>query len=289
MCEYYDKTLAKNDMQTEGKESSIPMSTTVRFEKDQCTEDCPPGRETRFRSLIGSANFAARFNHPELTYAISYLSRFLNNPTEEMLKAAEQIWRYLRSNAKSPMVYSDKPRRDLANELGIPFQHTELTAFTDASYACEHDTGRSRGGYVIMWDGAAISRKSLIFETVAISAAEAEYMALAECSRQVDYVLTFIAEAFPEIKLQTPVPIWSDSQAAVQIANNPGSFRERTKHINVRYHYVRELIKTGRVKPNFMPRKFNIADVFTTARGNPQLAHATNVLRGTRPPGISCS
>jgi hypothetical protein len=271
-------------MQSDGKETSIPMSTTVRFEKDQCTEDCPPGRETKFRSLIGSANFAARFNHPELTFAISYLSRFLNHPTEAMLKAAEQIRRYLRTNAKVPMVYSNKPKRDLAAELGIPFEHTELTAFTDASYACEQDTGRSRGGYVILWNGAAITWKSLIFKTVAISAAESEYMALAECSRQVDYVLTFIGEAFPEIKLKTPVPIWSDSQAAVQIANNPGSFRERSKHINVRYHYVRELIKMGRVKPQFMPRKFNIADVFTTARGNPQLAHATDVMRGTRPP-----
>jgi hypothetical protein len=96
------------------------------------------------------------------------------------------------------MVYSDKPRRDLAMELGIPFQHNELTAFTDASYACEHDTGRSRGGYVIMWNGAAISWKSLIFKTVAISAAE-------------------------------------------------------------------------------------VADIFTTARGNPQMEHATHVLRGSRP------
>jgi hypothetical protein len=200
-----------------------------------------------------------------------------------MLKAAEQIWRYLRTKADIPMVYSDKPRRDLAMELGIPFQHNELTAFTDASYACEHDTGRSRGGYVIMWNGAAISWKSLIFKTVAISAAEAEYMALAECSRQVDYVLTFINEAFPEIKLHTPVPIWSDSQAAVQIANNPGSFRERSKHINVRFHYIRELIGKGRVKPCLMPRKYNIADIFTTARGNPQMEHATHVLRGSRP------
>jgi hypothetical protein len=259
------------------------MSTTLRFEKDECKPDCPPERETRYRSLIGSANFAARFNHPELTYAISYLSRFLNNPTEPMLRAAEQIWRYLRTNADTPMIYSDRPRRNLAKELDIPFEHNELTAFTDASYACENDTARSRGGYVILWNGAAISWKSLIFKTVAISAAEAEYMSLAECSRQVDYVLGFIGEAFPTIQLRTPVPIWSDSQAAVQIANNPGSFRERSKHINVRFHYVRDLIKQGKVKPIHMPRKYNIADVFTTARGNPQMEHATHLLRGSAP------
>jgi hypothetical protein len=73
-----------------------------------------------------------------------------------MLKAAEQIWRYLRTNADEPMVYSDRPRRDLAKELGIPFEHNELTAFTDASYACGNDTARSRGDYVILRNGTAM-------------------------------------------------------------------------------------------------------------------------------------
>jgi hypothetical protein len=71
-------------------------------------------------------------------------------------------------------------------------------------------------------------------QTVTISAAAAGYMALAECSHQVDYVLSFIGKAFPEIKLRSLVPIWSDAQDAVQIANKLDCFRERLENINVR-------------------------------------------------------
>ncbi|TPX54571.1 DNA-directed DNA polymerase [Powellomyces hirtus] len=143
-----------------------------------------------------------------------------------------------------------------------------LVAYSDADYARCTDTRRSTSGYVFMLNGAAISWKSQRQKSTALSTAEAEYIALAECAKEALWIQGLLSEL--SATEQTAVIIYEDNQIAIKLAANP-THHQRTKHIDVRYHFLRDLVGNERIHLQYIESKLMLADALTKPLPRPLL------------------
>jgi hypothetical protein len=201
---------------------------------------------TRYQSIIGSLLYLMIGTRPNISYAVTHLSQFTTNPSEDHYKAALHICCYLAGTQDYKLVYGKTADKG-------------LMAYTDSDWAADKIRCRSVTGYFFKLADGIISWRSHAQKTVALSSTEAEYMALSDCSRQAVWIKTMIEELGIVFKT---VPIYCDNQGASFIASNPVQ-ESRTKHIDIRYHYIRELVGAKKVETMFVPGEMNPADMFT--------------------------
>jgi len=135
-----------------------------------------------------------------------------------------------------------------------------VTVFCDSDYAGDADTRISVTGYCLFLMGVPVSWKSRSQKSVTLSSSEAEFVALSEAAKEVKFVVQVLQSIGIEVEL--PVIVRVDNVGAIFIAENVTT-SQRTKHIDVRYHYVREFVEDGFVKIIFVRTQENTADVFT--------------------------
>jgi hypothetical protein len=175
------------------------------------------------------------------------------------MKAAKHIMRYLIGTKNATLKYSK-------HDDGI-----KLVGYCDASYASDVDARKSITGYVFFLANGPISWSSKRQSAVALSTAEAEYMAASAAAQEAIWLKQLLDElGFT----QSAVSILSDNQAAIAIANNP-VHHSRAKHIDIRYHFIRSAIANKQIKLSWCSTTDMIADIFT----NPLAATAFNGLR----------
>ena len=134
------------------------------------------------------------------------------------------------------------------------------TAFVDADYGGCRDTRRSTSGYVFMMSGGAVTWSSKRQATVALSTVEAEYVAMSRCAQQMIWMHSWLDEV--EIKHSLPGLIKGDNRGAIALTKNTKD-HGKVKHIDIRHHYVRELIQSGAITIEQVPSEDNLADLFT--------------------------
>src|SRR5258708_27128027 len=123
-----------------------------------------------------------------------------------------------------------------------------LIACTNSDWASDPQKQRSQTGYFIWLAGGAISWTSRAQKTIALSSTEAEYMALSDCSHQVVWMHSLMGELSYHLK---PVPICGDNQGSIFITSNPVT-KKRSKYINIRYHYITEVVELKLVEVYFI-------------------------------------
>jgi len=200
-----------------------------------------------YRSLIGSLMWLTNCTRPDLAFTVGFLARFMQNPTSDHWQAALQVVRYLAGTKQLGLVYSSSG-------------NGALIGFTDSDWASDKLTRRSTTGYVFLLAGAAISWKSKLQKTVACSSMEAEYMALFFGVSEAIHLRSLLAEI--GMQVQDPTRIFCDSQSAIAISKNPEA-HQRTKHIDVKYHKIRETIKDKIIDLNDIASEDQVADGFT--------------------------
>jgi hypothetical protein len=201
---------------------------------------------TRYQSIIGSLLYLMIGTCPDISYAVTHLSQFTMNPSEDHYKAALHICRYLAGTHDYKLVYSK------AADKG-------LMAYTDSDWAADKIQRRSVTGYFFKLANGIISWCSHAQKTVALSSTEAEYMAISNCSHQAIWIKTMIEELGIRLKA---VFIYGDNQGSIFIASNPVQ-ESRTKHIDIWYRYIHELVGAKKVELMFVPGEMNPADMFT--------------------------
>jgi transposase InsO family protein len=214
-------------------------------------EPANPERRSRFQVVIGSLLYLMLGTRPDISFAVTKLAQYSANPSEDHLSKALYICHYLVGTQNYRLTY------DGASSQG-------LNATTDSDWASDATNRRSQSGYFVKLAGGPISWTSRAQKTIALSSTEAEYMALSDCSRQVVWMHTLMGELGYTL---TAVPICGDNQGSIFIASNPVT-EKRSKHIDIRYHYVREVVNRGLVKIYFIDGDENPADLLTKNLGS---------------------
>lgn len=197
-----------------------------------------------YRRLIGKLIYLT-ITRPDISFGVQLLSQFMTSPTNIHLKAAMHVLRYLKyAPGQGILLAADSP--------------AQLVVYCDSDWASCPMSRRSTTGYVIQLGHSPISWKSKKQKVVARSSAEAEYRAMAVTSCQITWLLALLRDL--GIHNLYPVELYCDNQATLHISANP-VLHERTKHIQVDCHYVREKFKEGQLKPTYVNTRFQIADL----------------------------
>lgn len=226
---------------------STPLDTSINLFDNELEEEADT---STYQSMVGSLMYLMMGTRPDLAYPVSKLSQFLAKPRRSHLEAAIRTLRYVKSTRNHKLTY------------GRP-SNLELVGYSDADYAKDIQTRRSTSGYVFLLNSAAISWKSQRQRTTALSTAEAEYMALAEAVKEAVWLRNFVHSILKRgEKPPTPITIREDNKAAIDIANNPVD-HQRTKHIDIRYHFTREKVKSGDIVLEHCTSERMLADFLT--------------------------
>ena len=180
-----------------------------------------------YRSGVGGLLYLARCTRPDISFAISFLSRFLSDPFYCHWNALLRVFAYLRGTTKFGISYGRK------NVEG-----TDLHAFTDASHASDPADRKSIGGFCVFLNGGPVSWGSRKQKTLtALSSFEAEYVALTDMSKDVLFIRHLLEELGSPVVGSTT--IWCDNDSSIANCNN-AKISNRNKHVQTRYHYIRE-------------------------------------------------
>ena len=201
----------------------------------------------RYQSIIGALLYLSNSTRPDITFSVNFLARKMSKPSEQDNLFAKRVLRYLNGTRKMKLRYDRKGEK--------------VVGYSDASYAEDKEDRKSTGGYTFVGNGGAISWKSRKQKSVTLSSCEAEYCALADAAKEAMWLKSLIQEVDKNAKKE-PMIIFEDNQSTIAFAKNPIQ-SERTKHIEVKYHYIREKVAEGKIEVKYMPTTDQVADIFT--------------------------
>jgi len=240
---YAQEVLSRFGMQDSNAVKN-PMVPGTRLSKDTGEKGV---EETLFKQLVGSLMYLTA-TRPDLMYTVSLLSRFMTNPTTTHWLAAKRVLRYIKGTTNLGILYKRG-----ANNL-------QLLAFTDSDYAGDLDDRKSTSGYVFMLGTGAVSWASKKQNVVALSTTEAEYMAAALCACQCIWLSRLLEQI--GIMEKTEVEVMCDNSSTIQLSKHP-VFHGKSKHIDVRFHFLRDLVNDGVIKLSFCNSQDQLADIMT--------------------------
>lgn len=232
-----------------GKSDARPI-TTPALANERLTKLPSPEIEAKsYQSAVGALMYQMLGTRPDTAYAVATLGRHAANPGAEHQRALDRTFKYLRGTSDWELVF----RR------GIPGGET-LNGYVDADWASDVNDRKSTSGFVFMLAGGAICWSSKKQASVALSSTEAEYIAAAHASKEVVWLRRLLSELGQAPNAPTRLHI--DNQSAIAIAKNP-EFHDRTKHIDVRYHFLRQKVDSEEILLTYLPTDDQVADVLT--------------------------
>ncbi|KAK2972925.1 hypothetical protein RJ640_015640 [Escallonia rubra] len=240
------------------KPCNTPMNPSVHLTKDDGDRLDDP---EKYRRLVGKLNYLI-VTRPDIAYAVSTVSQFMSEPTVKHWAALEQILCYLKGAPGLGLLYSNHG-------------HSYIECFSDADWAGSKLDRKSTTGYCVFVGGNLVSWKSKKQSVVSRSSAESEYRAMAQSTCEV----MWICHLLEEISLKPPLPakLWCDNQAARHIASNP-VYHERTKHIEVDCHFIREKIQENLISTSYVKTGEQLGDILTKSLNGTRVEYLCNKL-----------
>ncbi|KAE8907367.1 Retrovirus-related Pol polyprotein from transposon TNT 1-94 [Phytophthora fragariae] len=233
-----------------------PCTADLKLAKSMCAADADEKQlmsSKPYRSVVGSLMYLMMGSRPDLAYLVRECSQYLENPGILHWRAAKRGIRYLQETLDWGIRLGGEQWTD--QELD-----RHLEAFADADFANRTDDRNSVAGYLTKFCGSTISWCSQTEKTVALHTTEAEYMALSLLVQEVIHLRQMLKEL--QVQQKAPTEVFVDNESAKKLAVNP-SLHSRTKHIDVRHHFIRERVDMEEIEVLRVPGSENVADAFT--------------------------
>ncbi|KAE8181981.1 hypothetical protein CF335_g8770, partial [Tilletia laevis] len=243
---YVDQIIKRYGMDS-CKPANTPMAESF---KDLVPREGPTStaKERHFyAALIGCLLWLAQGTRMDIAFAVGKLARFMANPSDDHVSAAKRVLRYLAGT----------------RELGLRFRHSDLAqlvGYSDSDHGADPTTRRSVTCYVFYLYGNPVTWRSKLQDTVSISSTEAEYVALSEATREAIWAIQLLEEL--RLRETGAVSMFTDNTGAEALARNPQS-HQRTKHIRIHHHLVRDCNNDGTIKVKRVHTDDNPADLLT--------------------------
>lgn len=225
------------------------------------------GDRGKYMAMVGSLLWVTK-TRPDIAHAVGVLTRFMQNPGPAHMTAAKRVMRYLKGTNNMGLNYSGY------DSEGRITKEVQVSAYADASWAGDLDDRKSTTGFYVKINDCVISYASKKQKTQALSSAEAEYIAISATLQEIIWINQLLEE-IKMTKTQTSTlhfkktgtaQVLTDSQSAIAIAE-ADRFHARTKHIELRHHFVRDAIKNKTIKLEWVPTGEQVADVLTKSLG----------------------
>jgi hypothetical protein len=207
-----------------------------------------------YSEIVGSIIYLVTQTRIDIAYTALVLLRFLQNPSPFHIKATKRVLRYLKGTRTIGITFGGK---EYHNTLHIH-------GYTDSDHAGCLDTRKSTSGYVFFIVGGPFAWRSKRQTAIALSSTEAEYYVLSNASREATWIRRLLEDMDYRQSDATISLILADNQSCIALSKNP-EFHQRTKHVDIQYHYIREEINKGTVDVQFVSTKEMAADGLTKA------------------------
>lgn len=240
--QYINDLLIKFNM-IDCKTVCTPLEINVKLNVIEGEETC--SLEIPYQELIGSLMYLALMTRPDIAHAVSSLSQYNNCYTRLHWQCAKRVLRYLKGTKNYSMKFCN--------------DNSSIVGFADADWGSDRLDRKSFSGYVFKFCGGSISWKSCKQRTVALSTTEAEYMALSDATKEAIYLRNLLFELTGRLDC---IEIYNDNQSAQKLANNP-IFHDRSKHIDIRYHFLRDAVLENKISLKYLSTEEMVADILT--------------------------
>ncbi|XP_057450879.1 uncharacterized mitochondrial protein AtMg00810-like [Lotus japonicus] len=240
-------TYASEIIARAGMASCNPSATPVDTKQKLCSSSGTPCEDaTLYRSLAGALQYLT-FTRPDISYAVQQVCLHMHAPHTEHMLALKRVLRYVRGT--------------LTYGLHLyPSPIAKLVSYTDADWGGCPDTRRSTSGYCVFLGDNLISWSSKRQPTLSRSSAEAKYRGVANVVSESCWIRNLLLELhFP---LSHATLVHCDNVSAIYLSGNP-VHHQRTKHIEMDIHFVREKVARGQARILHVPSRHQIADIFT--------------------------
>ncbi len=230
--------------QMEGCDSEpTPQVQGLPAESKQTEEDI----NLPYRSLVGALQYLVSATRPDIAFAVRFLSSHNHDYTKAHWKMAKRVLKYLKGTLTLGLQYG-------GNVSATP------VAYSDADFANDKEDSKSISGSIVMLGGAAITYMSKKQSLVGQSTTEVEFIAAAETAKNVVWLYELLDEM--KVTIQLPIVMYVDNQSAIQVAKAAAT-HSRTKHIRLRYHFLKDLVSEGVIDLKHINTKKQLADVLT--------------------------
>lgn len=249
---YIQELLERNGLQ-ECRPAYIPLEpgNSISSEDSPKTNDERQGmKNVPYRELVGSLGYISQCTRPNIAFAVSKLAQFSSNPGRKHWTEAKRTLRYLGSTMKHCLHYgSDEP---------------SIKLWSDADGAGDTDDRHSFTRTIVALGENIIDWKASKQKCITMLTMEAEYVALSNAVKEASWLKMFIEELELDQWISIPYKLFCDNRAAIDFAKNRIE-KNKTKHIDIAFHNVREKIDNGTLMLSYVPSTLNVADIFTKA------------------------
>ena len=261
---YVTKALEKYDL-SECKVADTPEAVGAAHQEPSEEQQQPADRQ-RFMEITGTVMYAAISTRPDIMHGAQYLASHMLAPTHLHMVAAERILRYLAGTKEVGLIFGSRNGDTVGDSRGRAGLQVDVTAYSDADWANSKVDRKSVTGWVAKLNGDPVSWASKKQRVVALSTCEAELYAKAAAIQEVLWLRGMLKEL--GLHTHTGSIVHGDNQSAIAVAKN-GVKGERTKHVDVKYHFVTESVESGQVQLQWVSTHEQQADIFTKALAAP--------------------
>lgn len=211
----------------------------------------------QYRAAVGMLNYLSVQTRPDIAYAVNFLAQFNSRHNETHWSAVKHLLRYVKRTSSTSLTLGLRKPQDAIVE-----------GYADADYAGDINTRRSTTGFVFFVHGSLVSWKSRRQQSVTLSTTEAEYLAIGDCAKHGLWLCRLLKHLSQLEDIHVPIrlPLSNDNQGGVFLCNE-ASINNKSKHIDIRHHFIRELTRNGRITISHVSTKEMPADALTKPVG----------------------